>query len=195
MKFVLSSVWSQCVFFTIFAVVLRLPSWVPIKSVWFMHQKPPLFAQSFSHLPLPLWSVKLDMKIKLQELCASVSAVWILFLPPVAGNDITFTLFWSEPSYLMFPHVSVELSLEEASPSVSEDFRSGRDDRLDWSWGFDTRPLSQASMPFRQIIITPPAVFAVGGSSMAADMHWWPERGSVTQFTIRGRRCGGSFSG
>lgn len=63
-----------------------------------MHQKPPLFV---SHLPLPppLWSVKSDIH-------TDISAVWILFLPPVAENDIMVydTLFWSEPS--LFPRVS-----------------------------------------------------------------------------------------
>lgn len=50
-------------------------------------------------LPPPLWSVKSDIH-------TDISAVWILFLPPVAENDIIVydTLFWSEPS--LFPRVS-----------------------------------------------------------------------------------------
>lgn len=134
-----------------------------------MHQKPPLFVSSSSSL---ICKVRYPYRYFscMDSFSAACSRKWHHRLRHLV----------LERTLVVSSCLSLEVVLEEASPSVSEDFRSGRDDGFDWSCR-----LWQDATPFRQII-TRPAVFAVGGSSLAADMHWWPERGSVTQFIYVG---------
>ncbi len=170
MKFVLSSVWSQ----SVFLLFLLLHFVSPLS----FHEMPLTYASKASiicsifHcecLP-PLWCVKWDIKIKppfLQEHCASLPLLkrtdleavhlWQKIASTCEENHthsiIYDILFWSEPSSWCFLVSLGLIFLRRAPPSssVSEDFRRGWDDRFNWSWGFDTRRLWQATLPFRQI--------------------------------------------
>ena len=179
-------------FLSVLAVVLCFPLRAPIKSFWFMHQKPPLFRQppssSSSLICKMSYKNKTSSPAGTPRLLVSFSTILIRKQSTCGwGNKahsiIYDTLLWTETSFPLFP-----VSPFDFSPSRPRPCRGrGWDDGLNCGWGvflltgraaLQTDRASSADL--RQCSLWESA-------RLAADVRWWPERGrSVTPITTRG---------